>query len=91
MSDSVTFQTPFKIGDVELKNRVVMAPCTRNRADMDLVPTDRDAETSMLIYYEQRTDAGERQAVALIIYTSFDTLASQRRYSVCSLDTVRTL
>ncbi|CAN0528511.1 unnamed protein product, partial [Ectocarpus sp. 12 AP-2014] len=49
-----TFSTPLTIGGMELRNRFVMCPLTRNRATMDLVPTDREAETSMLVYYEQR-------------------------------------
>ncbi|CAM9224028.1 unnamed protein product [Ectocarpus sp. 8 AP-2014] len=54
-----TFSTPLTIGGMELRNRFVMCPLTRNRATMDLVPTDREAETSMLVYYEQRaTHAG---------------------------------
>ncbi|CAM9378166.1 unnamed protein product [Pylaiella littoralis] len=31
---------------------------TRCRATLDLVPTDRDAEVSILVYYEQRASAG---------------------------------
>lgn len=46
---------------MELSNRYVLAPLTRNRATVDLVPTDRDAETSMLVYYEQRASAGESE------------------------------
>ena len=55
-----TFSTPLDIKGMKLRNRFIMAPLTRNRATMDLVPTDRDAEVSMLVYYEQRaTLAGE--------------------------------
>lgn len=36
-----------------MKNRVVMAPLTRMRADVDLVPTDLNVE-----YYRQRSSAG---------------------------------
>ncbi|CAB1119807.1 unnamed protein product [Ectocarpus sp. CCAP 1310/34] len=54
-----TFSTPLTVGGMELRNRFVMCPLTRNRATVDLVPTDREAETSMLVYYEQRaTHAG---------------------------------
>ena len=55
-----TFFTPFKIGDIELKNRVIMSPMTRDRATPDLVPTDRDDPVSMLVYYEQRASAGNK-------------------------------
>ncbi|MGW1455340.1 alkene reductase [Salegentibacter agarivorans] len=42
------------IGDLELKNRVIMAPMTRNRADnKDNAPTQLHAE-----YYAQRAGAG---------------------------------
>jgi N-ethylmaleimide reductase len=46
--------TPTKAGAIELRNRVVMAPLTRNRAR----PED-DAPTELIAkYYEQRADAG---------------------------------
>lgn len=41
--------TPLKVGNVELSNRLVMAPLTRFRADDDHVPLDMVAE-----YYTQR-------------------------------------
>ncbi|MWD28400.1 N-ethylmaleimide reductase [Aquicoccus sp. SCR17] len=46
--------TPFTAGDIVMKNRVVMAPLTRNRAD------DDDGEVSDLHveYYRQRAGAG---------------------------------
>lgn len=45
---------PIKIGDMELKNRIIMAPMTRNRAENeDDAPTDLHAE-----YYKQRASAG---------------------------------
>ena len=43
----------FKLGDYTLKNRLVMAPLTRMRADIDLLPTDL-----MVEYYRQRSTAG---------------------------------
>lgn len=55
----VTFNDPLQIGKITLKNRILMSPMTRDRTTIDLVPTDRDAETSMLLYYEQRCSAGE--------------------------------
>ena len=45
--------TPFRLGDYTLKNRVVMAPLTRMRADVNLVPTNLNVE-----YYRQRSSAG---------------------------------
>jgi N-ethylmaleimide reductase len=44
--------SPYKFGNIELKNRVVMAPMTRSRA-IGNVPNDLIAE-----YYEQRAGAG---------------------------------
>ncbi|MCM4155895.1 alkene reductase [Gramella sp. AN32] len=44
----------FQLGDIELKNRVIMAPMTRNRANNDgNTPTDLHVE-----YYRQRAGAG---------------------------------
>jgi N-ethylmaleimide reductase len=43
----------FNLGNIELKNRVVMAPMTRSRATADNIPTD-----IMIGYYKQRADAG---------------------------------
>ncbi|HEV2212528.1 MAG TPA: alkene reductase, partial [Gammaproteobacteria bacterium] len=46
--------TPAKLGSYELKNRVVMAPMTRDRANnADLAPTEMHAR-----YYAQRASAG---------------------------------
>jgi N-ethylmaleimide reductase len=45
--------TPFRLGPYELRNRVVMAPMTRNRAGEGNVPTEMMAE-----YYRQRAGAG---------------------------------
>lgn len=46
--------SPVKMGSVELKNRIFMAPLTRNRAHDDTdVPTDLAIE-----YYSQRASAG---------------------------------
>jgi N-ethylmaleimide reductase len=44
---------PYTLGRIELANRLVMAPMTRNRAGSDGVPTD-----SMATYYGQRAGAG---------------------------------
>ena len=45
--------TPYTLGRIELGNRLVMAPLTRNRAGSDGVATD-----SMVTYYTQRASAG---------------------------------
>lgn len=46
--------TPITIGTLELKNRIIVAPMTRNRADNDYdAPTEMHAE-----YYSQRVSAG---------------------------------
>jgi N-ethylmaleimide reductase len=45
--------SPFRLGPLELPNRVVMAPMTRNRAGPDNVPTALNAT-----YYAQRAGAG---------------------------------
>ena len=45
--------TPIQAGPVELRNRIVMAPMTRNRADASNVPT-----TLMAEYYGLRAAAG---------------------------------
>ena len=42
-----------QIGDLELKNRVIMAPLTRMRSNSNGVPSDINVE-----YYEQRASAG---------------------------------
>jgi 2,4-dienoyl-CoA reductase-like NADH-dependent reductase (Old Yellow Enzyme family) len=45
--------TPLKLGDLQIPNRIVMAPLTRCRADEGRVPNDLMAE-----YYLQRATAG---------------------------------
>lgn len=50
MSHKQNLLTEYKMGDLTLKNRVVMAPMTRSRADNeDSAPTEMHAE-----YYKQR-------------------------------------
>ena len=52
--DKQPLLTPVKLGRYELRNRVVMAPMTRDRADNpDLAPTDLHVQ-----YYAQRAGAG---------------------------------
>jgi N-ethylmaleimide reductase len=53
MSDLQHLFTPVRIGAVELKNRIVMAPMTRSRAGEGLAPTELNAT-----YYAQRASAG---------------------------------
>ena len=45
--------SPVSLGSIQLKNRMVMAPLTRNRAGTGNVPTDLNA-----LYYQQRSSAG---------------------------------
>ncbi len=44
---------PFQLGDLQLKNRIIMAPLTRCRASAGRVPNDL-----MVEYYKQRASAG---------------------------------
>lgn len=54
MNNSQALLTSYTLGDLELKNRVVMAPMTRSRADNpENAPTAVHAE-----YYRQRSSAG---------------------------------
>lgn len=48
----VLFQ-PLRIGNLTLRNRLVMAPMTRNRSALDGVPTELN-----VLYYQQRASAG---------------------------------
>ena len=48
-----TLFDPIKIGDLELSNRIIMAPMTRSRADDNGVPSDL-----VPVYYAQRASAG---------------------------------
>ncbi len=49
----VSLFDPIKLGDIELRNRIVMAPLTRSRASEGRMPNDL-----MRIYYCQRASAG---------------------------------
>src|SRR5690606_12453404 len=51
---SNTLFTPIRIGDLELPNRIIMAPLTRSRA----VGGGRVPNALMAQYYEQRASAG---------------------------------
>jgi N-ethylmaleimide reductase len=55
---------PIRIGGITLKNRLAMAPMTRQRSTLDGVPTDLNVE-----YYRQRASAG--LLVTEGIYPSF--------------------
>ena len=44
---------PIRIGKLECKNRIVLAPMTRGRAGAERIPNDMMAE-----YYYQRSGAG---------------------------------
>lgn len=50
---SYTLFDPIKLGNLDLANRIVMAPMTRNRAMEDGTPTE-----AMVRYYEQRSSVG---------------------------------
>lgn len=45
--------SPYKLGEIELPNRIVMAPCGRGRAGVGNAPVQLNA-----IYYAQRASAG---------------------------------
>ena len=53
MESTALFQ-PFNLGNITLKNRIVMAPLTRNRA----IPGSDAPQAINAIYYGQRADAG---------------------------------
>jgi N-ethylmaleimide reductase len=52
-STSPQLLSPFKLGDLQLNNRVLMAPMTRSRAGESRMPNALMAQ-----YYAQRSDAG---------------------------------
>ena len=51
--DSAKLFEPYRLGALELPNRIVMAPLTRNRASLGNVPSSLAAK-----YYAQRASAG---------------------------------
>ncbi len=51
--NSIDIFSPFRLGPLQLPNRAVMAPMTRNRAGPGNVPTELNAT-----YYAQRAGAG---------------------------------
>ena len=52
MTDKTLFSS-YQLGNIELNNRIVMAPLTRNRAGKGLIPSEFAAD-----YYAQRASAG---------------------------------
>lgn len=55
MSNKQSLLQPYKIGNLELPNRVVMAPLTRSRADN---PDNKPTEDLHVQYYKERASAG---------------------------------
>ncbi|MBS9772969.1 MAG: alkene reductase [Trichodesmium erythraeum GBRTRLIN201] len=53
MVNQLKILEPFTLGDLQLPNRIVMAPLTRRRADINNAPTPLNA-----LYYSQRSSAG---------------------------------
>lgn len=53
MSQESALLSKFKLGNIELKNRVVMAPMTRSRAFTENIPHEKAS-----LYYKQRASAG---------------------------------
>ena len=53
MTDSNSLLSPFDLGGLRLKNRVVLSPMTRGRAG-----AERKANALMAEYYRQRASAG---------------------------------
>ncbi|MBD2355893.1 alkene reductase [Tolypothrix sp. FACHB-123] len=53
MNNNINLFSPYQLGDLELPNRIVMAPLTRQRASEGNVPHSLNAT-----YYEQRASAG---------------------------------
>lgn len=53
MNTEINLFSPYKLGDLELPNRIIMAPLTRNRAGDGNVPEQINAT-----YYAQRASAG---------------------------------
>ncbi len=54
--------TPLQVGDVEISNRLVLAPLTRARSGEIRVPNDLNVE-----YYRQRANAGLMLTEAIVI------------------------
>jgi len=68
MANSESFRTLFdanQVGDLNLKNRVVLAPLTRSKAGAERIPNALMAE-----YYQQRAGAG-------LVITEATTISAQ--------------
>jgi len=61
---AATLYSPFKLGNLELANRIVLAPMTRARAD-----DDRRPNALMSEYYTQRASAGLLISEATVVST----------------------
>jgi NADPH2 dehydrogenase/N-ethylmaleimide reductase len=72
---------PFKLGDLTLDNRIVMAPMTRNRADIDGC-----ANALMVEYYAQRATSG--LIIAEGTYPSFVGQAYSRQPGIVNDDQI---
>jgi N-ethylmaleimide reductase len=55
MDNNQALLNPIKMGDLTLKNRVIMAPMTRSRADNEAKVPTADLQG---VYYQQRASAG---------------------------------
>ncbi|MHC5830179.1 MAG: oxidoreductase, partial [Nostoc sp.] len=53
MTTDINLFSPYQLGNLELPNRIVMAPLTRNRAGKGNVPYQLNST-----YYAQRASAG---------------------------------
>ena len=71
MNTDINLFSPYQIGNLELPNRIVMAPLTRNRAGEGNVPHQLNAT-----YYAQRASAG------LIIAEATQVVSSRTRVSL---------
>ena len=56
--------SPIKLGNIELKNRIIMAPLTRQSSDDDGTPTDE-----MTAYYARRARGGVSMVITEGTYT----------------------
>ncbi|NCG10061.1 MAG: alkene reductase, partial [Alphaproteobacteria bacterium] len=61
----MTLFEPHRLGDIDLNNRIVMAPMTRSRAGQDDEPTPLAID-----YYTQRASAG--LIITEGVYPSYD-------------------
>lgn len=71
--------TPINLGDLQLPNRIIMAPLTRSRAEAGHVPGDMMAE-----YYAQRASAGLLIAEATMAMENVRRLLMSRGFTAPS-------